>query len=97
MEMPGYVPNTLNRLQHTPKLSPQYSPHHHTGFKYCTPGKRQYAMAQDETPTLSKQDTTFVKYIAGSFFYYERSIDGTIIPALNEISMQQYKPTQQKK
>ena len=54
-------------------------------------------MAQDETPTLSKQDTTFVKYIAGSFLYYERSIDGTIIPALNEISLQQYKPTQQKK
>ena len=72
MEIPGYVPNTLNRLQHTPKLSPQYSPHHHTGFKSCTPGTRKYATAPDETPTLSKQDTTFLQYIVESLLHYGR-------------------------
>ena len=88
MEMPGYVPNALNRLQHTPKLSPQYSPHHQTGFKYFTPGTLQYSTSPDETPTLYKQDTNFVKYIVGSFLYYGRSLDRTILPDLNEISLQ---------
>ena len=68
MEMTGYFHNALKGLQHTPKVSPQYSPHHHTGFKYCTPGTRQYATAPDEKPTLSKQDTTFVQSIVGYIF-----------------------------
>ena len=97
ISMPGYVTNALNRLQHTPKLSPQYSSHQHTGFKYCTLETRQYEMAPDETPTLSKQDTTFVKYRVGPFYYYCISLDCTILPVLNETSLQQSKPTQQTK
>ena len=91
MEMPGYVPNALNGLQHTPKLSPQYSPHYQTGFKYFTPGTWKYETAPDETPTLYKQDTTLVQYILGSFFYYSRSLHSTILPDPNKTSMQQYK------
>ena len=83
MEMSGYTLNELNRLQHTSKVSPQYSPHHPTGFKYFTPVKWQYSKELDEKSNLSKQDTTFMKYIAGSFYYYGRSLDGTIITALN--------------
>ena len=81
MEMPGYVSNELEKLQHTPKVSTKYYPNHHTGFKYFTPGTQQYATATDETPTLSKQYTTFVQYIVVSLLYYGRSLDGTIIPA----------------
>ena len=95
MEIPGYVPNKLNRLQHTPKVSPQYSPHYHTSFKYCTPGTRQHGTAPDETPTLYKQDATFVQYIVGSLLFYEKSLDGTILPAKKKISLQQCKLTQQ--
>ena len=84
MAIPGYVPNALNRLQHTPQVSPQYSPHHHTGFKYCTPGTRKYATAPDETPNISKQDTNFVKYIVVSLLYYDRPLDGTILLALKK-------------
>ena len=68
MTMPGYIPNKLNRIQHTPKVSQQYSSHHHTGFKYCTPGTQKYATVPNETPTLSKKDTYFVQSIVGSFF-----------------------------
>ena len=63
--MPGYVHNALNRLQHTPKVPPQYSPHHHTGFKYYTPETQQYTTSPDETPTLPKQFTPFVQPIVG--------------------------------
>ena len=82
--MPGYVHNALNRLQHTPKVPPQYSPHHHTGFKYFTLVTKQYSTAPDETPTLSKQDITFVQYIVELFLYYGRSLDTTILPALKQ-------------
>ena len=96
MASPGYAPNSLKIPQHTPIVSPKHSPHHHTGFKYCTPGILQYAIEPDETPILSKKDTTLVRSILGSFLYYGRFLDGTIIPALNEIILQQYKTTQQK-
>ena len=97
MKMPGYVANALNRLQLTPKESPKYSPHHQTGFKYFTPVTQQYATAPDEKPTFSKQDTTFVQYIVGLLLYYGRSLEGTIILSLKEISLKQSKPTQQNK
>ena len=63
MEMTGYVPNALNRIQHTPKVSTQYYPHHHTGFKYFTLVIRQYVTSPDETSIISKQDTTFLQSI----------------------------------
>ena len=69
MEIPGYVTHALNRIQHTPKVSPKHFPHHHTGFKFFTPGTGQYAMEPDETSTISKQDKTFVLYIMGSLFH----------------------------
>ena len=69
MAIPGYAPNASNRLQHTPKISPQYSPYHHTGFKYCAPGTQKYAMEPDEELILSKQDTTFVQYIVDHSCY----------------------------
>ena len=50
-------------------------------------------MSPDETQIFSKKNATFVQYIVGSFLYYGRSIDVTILPKLNEISLQQYKPT----
>ena len=96
MAISGYVTNALNRPQHTPKVSPQYPPIHHTGFKYFTRVTEQYEMAPDETPTLSKQVTTFVQYIVGSFLYYGISIDCTIIVYLNKTSLQQSKRTQKK-
>ena len=51
----------------------------------------------DETPILSKKDTTCVQSIVQSFLCYGKSLEFTIIQALNKISLQQYKPTQQTK
>ena len=36
--MPGYVPASLQRLQHVPNKVPQYSPHVHTPIKYGMKG-----------------------------------------------------------
>ena len=84
--MPDYVKKTLARLQHTPKVSPQYSPHAHIPIVYATRNTRQYATAPDTSPLLNPKDTKYIQSVTGSFLYYARALDHTILPALNEIA-----------
>ena len=50
--MPGYLQKPLERIQHVPKVSPQYSPHVHINIQYETKNTRQYAAAPDTSPLL---------------------------------------------
>ena len=86
VSMPGYVQKTLERLQHKPPSSPQYSPHAHVPIVYATKNTRQYATAPDTSPLLSPKDTKYIQSVTGSNLYYGRAIDYTILPALNEIA-----------
>ena len=92
--MPGYVKKTLLRLQYKQKVSPQYSPHRHIPIVYATKNTRQYATAPDTSPLLGPKDTKYIQSVTGSFLYYGRALDNTILPALNEIASEQSKPTQ---
>ena len=94
ISMPGYVEKCLQRLQYTPKISPQYSPHNHSPIIYGQKGQRQYATAPDTAPLLPPDETTYIQSATGSFLYYGRAIDHTILPALNEIASSQAQPTQ---
>ena len=76
---------TLLRLQYTPKISPQYSPHAHTPIVYATKNTRQYASTPDTSPLLNSKDTKHIQSVTGSFLYYGRALDYTILPALNEL------------
>ena len=97
VSMPGYVQKTLERLQHKPPSSPQYSPHAHVPIVYATKNTRQYATAPDTSPLLSPKETTFIQSVTGSHLYYGRAIDYTILPALNEIASEQASPTKKTK
>ena len=92
MAMPGYVEQALQRLQHKHPTKPQYSPHDFTSVIQMQKGARQY-VHHDNTPFVSAKDTTWVQSVVGSFLYYGRAIDGSILPALNEIGTQQANPT----
>ena len=94
VSMPGYVQDSLQRLGYKPKRQPQYAPHPHTPVKFGKKGTQQYASAPDESPLLSAKDTKHVQSTTGSFLFYGRAIDNTILPALNEIASMQSKPTQ---
>ena len=94
VSMPKYVPDSLTRLGHIPKTSPQYSPHEHVPIKYGRPGQQQYATTPDQSTLLSPQDTKHIQSTTGSFLYYGRAIDYTILPALNDISSMQAHPTE---
>ena len=89
VSMPGYVQKSLQRLQYQPKISPQYSPHKHTPFFIAAKGTQQLTSPPDNTSLLSPQETTYIQSVAGTFLYYARVIDSTLLPALNELASQQ--------
>ena len=93
--MDDYVKKALKRLQHTPTTTPQYSPHAHTPINYGLNKSPQYATPPDASPLLSPKETKYIQSVTGSFLYYGRGIDYTILPAINEIAAQQAHPTKQ--
>ena len=54
---------------------------------------RQYATTPDQSPLLPTSQIKHVQSITGSFLYYARALDSTMLPALNEIASSQSKPT----
>ena len=94
ISMPNYVTKCLKRLQHVPSVSPQYSPHTHVPIAYGKKGTRQYATTPDTSPLLPPKQIKHIQSITGSFLYYARALDLTMLPALNEISSQQANPTE---
>ena len=92
VEMPNYVTKKLQNFQHPTPTKPQYAPHVWNKPAY---GKQtQYAPEPDRTNFLDAKRTKLVQSIVGAFLYYARAMDPTILPALNEISTQQSKPTE---
>jgi hypothetical protein len=92
VSMKEYVMKALQRLQHTP-ITPQYSPHLHTPIRYGRKGVQQHATAQDISPLLSPIETKWIQSVSGTFLYYARAIDYTLLPALNELASQKSQPT----
>ena len=91
VDMPDYVTKKLNQYQHPHPNKPQYAPHQWTRPAY---GKAtQYAPEPDKTELLDSKGQRLIQSIVGTFLYYGRAIDPTILPALNEISTQQSRPT----
>ena len=94
VSMPGYVAKALQTLGHTPPSRPQHAPHLWTAPVYGA--KTQFATS-DLSPLLDLAGIRRVQQIAGTFLYYSRGCDPTIITALNEISGQQAAPTEKTK
>ena len=95
--MPNYIKKALQKFQYTSKKYPQYSPHRHVPIQYGKKGTQQFATAPDESPLLTPIKTKHIQSTTGSFLYYGRAIDYTILPALNDIASAQAQPTRQTK
>ena len=48
----------------------------------------------DNSPLLDATGKKKVQSVTGSMLYYARTVDSTMLPAINEISSQQSKPTE---
>ena len=51
-------------------------------------------MKQDTSPLLSAADTKYIQQVVGTFLYYGRALDYTMLSAINTIATQQAMPTQ---
>ncbi len=93
ISMPGYVVRALHRFQHPPPSSPQYAPHRWSMPAYGQ--KVQFVRLHASSPLLTKkEDIRFVQSVSGTFLYYGRAVDPTMLVALNEIASVQAKPTE---
>lgn len=91
ISMPTYTIKALQRLQHPFPKHPQHAPH-----KWILPNynsRVQYAQDDDKSQKLDKKGIKQVQQIIGTFLYYGRAVDNTILPALNDISQSQASPT----
>ena len=92
LSMPGYVPKALKRFDHQPPTRPQDQPYPHVPPNYGA--KVQYAKSADVSPPLTKEGKKYVMQVTGTFLFYARAVDSTMLPALSAIASEQNAPTE---
>ncbi len=90
--MPGYVERALVRFGHKIPKTLQHQPHKHTIPTYRA--TVQYAKPEDSTRLLSKEEKKFVQQVLGTFLYYGKAVDSTMLTAISSIASTQAEPTQ---
>ena len=91
--MKRFVLTTLEKLNHPPPIKPQHSPHCHNPPQYGQ--QQQFIEPPDTTSKVPPDEITRIQRIVGSFLYYGRVVNPTILPAINKICYSQDQPTQQ--
>jgi hypothetical protein len=80
---PAYVMKQLTKYSHIAPLKPQHCPYAPNPIKYIK--DNQPPSPLDESPCLNKAQKKRIQQIVGSFLYYARAVDPTILLALLEI------------
>ena len=83
--MPKFVEKTLQKLQHIPPQKPQHQPHKHVAPIYGQ--QQQFTALIDESSYLPAKETRYIQSIVGSFLYYARAVDPTILPTIDELGL----------
>jgi hypothetical protein len=91
ISMPGYVEKVRSKLLHPHPKFPQHAPHRWTQPSY---GSKVQMAPIDTSPLLDASGKKKVQSVTGSMLYYARTLDSTMLPAINEISSQQSNPTE---
>ena len=56
--------------------------------------KSQYTTDKDDSPVFSSAEKKLIQEVTGTFLYYARAIDDTMLLALGSIATQQAAPTE---
>ena len=92
MRIPGYITKLLQRFSHPIPKKPEHQPHFHVKPQYVI--KVQLTEPRDKIPLLQPDDITKLQQIIGALLYYARSVYGTLMSTLNELTSVQSKGTQ---
>jgi hypothetical protein len=91
ISIPGYVKAALTRFKHERPAKPQNQPYPHSPIQYGA--KAQYVEAKDESPALNKEDKKFIQEVTGTFLFYARAVDPTMLVALGSLAVEQANPS----
>ena len=87
--MPGYCSEALTRFRHeATKILDQ--PNQHAVPVY--EANIQYAKEANKSALLNPVDKTFIQQVTGTFLYYARAVDATMLLALSAIASDQAAP-----
>ena len=89
--MPEYVAKLLHRLQKNTPPNMQHQPHQHVPQNYGT--KTQYSKPLNYYNPPDKEVKKFIMQVTGTFFYYGREVDGTMLTELSAITSEKSAPT----
>ena len=92
LSMPDYVPDALTRFKRERPRKFQNAPHTSTPIIYGA--KQQFAKEEIESEKLDDDGKLFVQQVLGTFLYYGRAVDSTMLVALSSIATDQASPTQ---
>ena len=92
--MPGYVEKALARFKHERPKKSQDQSHQHTIPTYGA--KIQYTKKEDDTNGLDKNGKQYVQQVVGTFLFYGRAVDDTMLAALSAIASDQAAPTERR-
>jgi hypothetical protein len=81
----------LKRFKHEKPSKPQHQPYPHNPKQYGS--KAQYTEEQDTSPLLNKEDKKFIQEVMGTFLFYARAVDTTMLTALSSLASEQAAPT----
>ena len=91
--MTGYVKEALHNFQHLTPIQYQNSPHQCNPPKYGSTSPHM-AHQSPESPKLAPPESNTVQKVVGTFLYYLRAVDPTMLVASNSISIKQTNSTE---
>ena len=83
--MPGYVKEALHNFQQPNPIQTQHYPHKWNPPNYGSTAP-QLTHKTPESPKLAPPEFNTVQQVVGTFLYYMRAVDPTILVALNSIA-----------
>jgi len=90
LSMPGYVQAALKRFQVSRNSKPTHSP---APFEPPLYGRHVQYPSIDDSAAASPTETTYIQEVIGTFLYYARAVDCTMLTTLNKLASRQSKPT----
>jgi hypothetical protein len=90
--MLDYILEALTQFQHQTYNKPQHQPYPHVKPNYRA--KAQYAEDTDTSLWLPKEDNNIIQEVIGTFLYYARCFDSSMLAALGFIATQQANPAE---
>jgi hypothetical protein len=93
LSMPGYVAKALHRFTHPEPHRPQHAPHPWVAPNYGV--SVQYAAPEDTSRPIDKHETKRLQEVLGTFLFYGRAVDNTMLTALGTLASAQTHGTEQ--